>query len=133
MPNRILAIALTGLLVCALVSVPTASARAKPDKQTRLTEKVKSGIFKLGTGKDSLVAVKLRDKKVLVGYISEAKDETFVVSGEGPQSWDRSKDRDRNRDRRRNRAHRACPLSELLYRIDEFDGHRIVRACLSMC
>ena len=80
MPNRILAITLTGLLVCALVSVPTASARAKPDKQTRLTEKVKSGIFKLGTGKDSLVAVKLRDKKVLVGYISEAKDETFVVS-----------------------------------------------------
>ena len=80
MPNRILAIALTGLLVCALVSVPTASARAKPDKQTRLTEKVKSGIFKLGTGKDSLVAVKLRDKKVLVGYISEAMDDTFVVS-----------------------------------------------------
>lgn len=80
MPNRILAIALTGLLICALVSVPTASARARPDKQTRLTEKVKAGIFKLGTGKDSLVAVKLRDKKVLVGYISEAKDDTFVVS-----------------------------------------------------
>ena len=79
MPNRILAIALTGLLVVALVSVPTASASAKPDKQTRLTEKVKAGIFKLGTGKESLVALKLRDKKVLVGYISEAKDESFVV------------------------------------------------------
>lgn len=79
MPNRILTIALTGLLVFALVSVPTASASAKPDKQTRLTEKVKAGIFKLGTGKDSLVALKLRDKKVLVGYISEAKDESFVV------------------------------------------------------
>jgi hypothetical protein len=80
MPNRILASTLTALLIFALVSVPTASARAKPDKQTRLTEKVRAGILKLGTGKDSLVAVKLRDKKVLVGYISEAKDESFVVS-----------------------------------------------------
>lgn len=80
MHNRILAITLTGLMVCALVSVPSASARTKPDKQTKLTEKVKAGILKLGTGKDSLVAVKLRDKKVLVGYISEANDNSFVVA-----------------------------------------------------
>jgi hypothetical protein len=80
MPNRILAIALTGLLVCALVNVQPASARAKPDKQTRLTEKVKAGILKLGTGKDAMVAVKLRDNKVLVGYITEAKGDSFVVS-----------------------------------------------------
>lgn len=80
MHNRILAIALTGLMVCALVGVPTASASAKPDKQTKLTEKVKAGILKLGTGNDSLVAIKLRDKKVLVGYISEVKDDSFVVA-----------------------------------------------------
>ena len=80
MPNRILAITLTGLLVCALVSVQPASARAKPDKQARLTEKVKSGILKLGPGKDSFVALKLRDKKVLVGYVSEVNDDSFVVS-----------------------------------------------------
>ncbi|MEK6301792.1 MAG: hypothetical protein AABO41_13865 [Acidobacteriota bacterium] len=80
MHNRILAITLTGLLVCALVSVPSASASAKPDKQTKLTEKVKAGILKLGTGNDSLVAIKLRDKKVLVGYISEVKDDSFVVA-----------------------------------------------------
>ena len=80
MHNRILAITLTALLVCTLANVPSAWARTKPDKQTRLTEKVKAGILKLGTGKDSLVAVKLRDKKTLVGYISEAKDDSFVVS-----------------------------------------------------
>lgn len=80
MHNRILAITLTGLLVCTLASVPSASARTKPDKQTRLTEKVKAGILKLGTGNDSLVAIKLRDKKVLVGYISEVKDNSFVVA-----------------------------------------------------
>ena len=80
MPNRILAIALTGLLVCALVNVQSASARAKPDRQTRLTERVKAGILKLGTGKDAMVAVKLHDNKVLVGYITEAKDDSFVVS-----------------------------------------------------
>jgi hypothetical protein len=80
MYNRILAISLTGLLLCAVVSVPSASARTKPEKQARLTEKVKAGISKLGTGRDSLVAVKLRNKQVLVGYISEAKDTSFVVS-----------------------------------------------------
>ena len=80
MPNRILAVTLTGLLICALVNVQSVSASSKPDKQTRLTEKVKAGILKLGTGKDSRVALKLRDKKVLVGYISEANDNSFVVS-----------------------------------------------------
>ncbi|MFY9607410.1 MAG: hypothetical protein WAU45_02195 [Blastocatellia bacterium] len=80
MPTRILALTLTGLLICALVNVEPASARSKPDKQTRLTEKVKAGILKLGTGTDSRVALKLRDKKVLVGYISEVNDNSFVVS-----------------------------------------------------
>ncbi|HSF23963.1 MAG TPA: hypothetical protein VLE20_07035 [Blastocatellia bacterium] len=80
MPNRILALTLSGLLVCALVSVQPASAATRPDKQTRLTQKVKAGILKLGTGKDSRVALKLRDKKVLAGYISEMNDTSFVVS-----------------------------------------------------
>lgn len=80
MHNRILAISLTGFLVCALASVPAASASSKPEKQAKFTEKVKAGIMKLGTGKDSLVAVKLRDKKTLIGYVSEATDASFVVS-----------------------------------------------------
>ena len=78
--NRTLALTLTGLMICALVNVEPASASSKIEKQARLTAKVKAGIVKLGPGKDSRVALKLRDKKVLAGYISEVNDKSFVVS-----------------------------------------------------
>lgn len=78
--KRTLALTLTGLMICALVNVEPASASSKIEKQARLTAKVKAGIVKLGPGKDSRVALKLRDKKVLAGYISEVNDKSFVVS-----------------------------------------------------
>ena len=82
--NRILALTLTGLMMCALVDVEPASASSKLEKQARLAEKVKAGISKLGPGKDSRVALKLRDKKVLVGCISEVNPTSFVVSDPKP-------------------------------------------------
>jgi len=45
-------------------------------------EKVKVGILKLGTGAEARIAVKLRDKTTVKGYISEASDESFVVVDE---------------------------------------------------
>jgi hypothetical protein len=78
--NRTLALTLTGVMICALVNVEPASASSKLEKQARLTAKVKAGILKLGPGKDSRVALKLRDKKVLAGYISQVNDTSFVVS-----------------------------------------------------
>jgi uncharacterized membrane protein YhiD involved in acid resistance len=80
MLNRILSMTIAALMVACLVAVKPASARSKADKQTRLAEKVKSGIARLGAGKESIVAVKLRNKTTLVGYISEVKDDSFVVA-----------------------------------------------------
>ena len=60
--------------------VQTASARSKAEKQARFAEKVKAGVEKLGVGEESYVTVKLRDKTKLAGYISEAREESFVVT-----------------------------------------------------
>jgi len=56
------------------------SAKSAAEKQARFTEKVKAGIFKLGTGPQARVEVKLRDKTKLSGYISEANVTSFVVT-----------------------------------------------------
>ncbi len=60
--------------------VQTASARSKAEKQVRFAEKVKAGVEKLGVGEETYVRVKLRDKTKLAGYISEAREESFVVT-----------------------------------------------------
>ena len=80
MPKRVVALS----IVCALVltiSLPmSVSASSSAEKQSRFTEKVKTGIIKLGTGPNALVEVKLRDKTTLSGYISEANESSFVVT-----------------------------------------------------
>ncbi len=60
--------------------VQTASARSKAEKQARFAERVKACIVQLGVGEESYVTVKLRDKTKLAGYISEAREESFVVT-----------------------------------------------------
>lgn len=71
-------IMLAGLLL--LYCVHPASAMSKAEKQAQRTEEVKSGILKLGVGTDTRVTIKLRDHAKLVGYITEAKDESFIVT-----------------------------------------------------
>jgi hypothetical protein len=80
MIKRLLAFALAGILIHAATSAQTALAGAKTDKPTRLAEKVRAGIAKLGTGPSALVEVKLRDKTQVSGYISEADANSFVVT-----------------------------------------------------
>ena len=41
---------------------------------------MRAGILKLGVGPDARVAIKLRDNVKLAGYISEVKDDSFVVT-----------------------------------------------------
>jgi len=79
MPKKFLSLLLAGLLI-QLISVQSASASPLPDKQTKLAEKVKEGVSKLGVGQDARVELKLRDKTKLTGYISEVKEDSFVVS-----------------------------------------------------
>lgn len=41
--------------------------------------KVKTGIAKLGTGQESLVKIKLKDKSKINGYVSEINENDFTV------------------------------------------------------
>jgi hypothetical protein len=77
--KKILTLTLAGLLIQA-VCVRPASAASKEEKQAQRTEKVRAGILRLGVGTDARVAIKLRDDVKLAGYISEARDESFVVT-----------------------------------------------------
>lgn len=79
MYKRILTITLAALLIQA-VCVKPASAASKEEKQAQRTEKVRAGIQGLGVGTSARVAIKLRDDVKLAGYVSEANNDSFVVS-----------------------------------------------------
>src|SRR5438270_12210317 len=73
-----MAIALVTLMLYVSYS-QTWLSHGTPEKEARFAEKVKAGVAKLGTGKDALVKVKLRDGTKLFGYVREANDNSFVV------------------------------------------------------
>jgi hypothetical protein len=71
------------VLLLNLVGVsPAYAAGVKQDKEERKAEKIKAGILKLGTGKEARVAVRLKNRSIVEGYVSEASDKTFTVVGE---------------------------------------------------
>lgn len=74
--RRILSLSLIGLVLNLFFLHTTAAAGSKGEK---LAAKVKAGIAKLGTGKESLVKVKLRDKTKISGYVSEITEDDFTV------------------------------------------------------
>lgn len=84
--RKLLSALLVGLLIQLACIQPASAAPIKEDKDARFAEKVKAGIAKLGTGPQSLVEVKLRDKRKLSGYIGEAADDYFVVVDAGGSS-----------------------------------------------
>src|SRR4051794_6098012 len=49
-------------------------------KDAARAEKVHTQVWKLGTGRDALVRVELRDKTKLDGYLSEAGADSFTVT-----------------------------------------------------
>ena len=63
-----------------LCVVQTASAKSKEEKQEQITQKVKTGISKLGVGRDARIEITLRDRTKLAGYVSEVKDESFTIT-----------------------------------------------------
>ncbi|MCA1816605.1 MAG: hypothetical protein LC746_09405 [Acidobacteria bacterium] len=78
MIERTLAIALAcSLLVSA--AAPLASAQTTKQDAKRAA-RWRELLSSYGTGKDSVVAVRLRDKSELKGYLSEKDDESFVVT-----------------------------------------------------
>jgi len=80
MAKRTVAVLVACLLTLPMISQQPALAISKPDKEAALAQKVKAGIEKLGTGEQSRVSLKLRDKTKLAGYISEIGNESFVVT-----------------------------------------------------
>ena len=79
MIKKILMVVIAGLLIQA-VCVQPASAASKAERDAQRAEKVKAGILKLGVGTDARVAIKLRDKMKLAGYVTEVSDGSFVVT-----------------------------------------------------
>ena len=79
--ERVLCLVLVGFLL-SVAGVRPAYAGSKEEKETRLAEKVKEGISKIGTGAAAHVEVKLRDKTKLKGYVSEAGEDSFVIVDE---------------------------------------------------
>ena len=77
--KKLLTITLVTLVVQLTCVKTTVLAHGTAEKEARFAEKVKAGIAKLGTGKDALVKVKLRDGAKLDGYVSEASESSFVV------------------------------------------------------
>ena len=57
-----------------------AFAATSAEKEARRAEKVRTQLFKLGTGSDARIKVILRDKTRLEGFVSEAGADTFAVT-----------------------------------------------------
>ena len=76
--KKTLSFILIGLLLN-LACYSTARANTNSEKAAKFAAKVKTAIAKLGTGAETSVKVKLRDKKKIKGYVSEVKENSFVV------------------------------------------------------
>ena len=78
MLKKVCSLILSALLMQA-AAIP-AFAGSSAEKDAKRAEKVRTQIAKLGTGKDALVRLELRDKTKLEGYVSEVGAEGFVVT-----------------------------------------------------
>ncbi|HEX5734576.1 MAG TPA: hypothetical protein VF131_17205 [Blastocatellia bacterium] len=79
MLKKVTTIAVTLLVALTLTGQREAFASSKAERQARATEKVKSGILKLGVGEQARVTVKMNNKTKVAGYISEIQNDHFVV------------------------------------------------------
>lgn len=75
-----LLIMMVACLMVSAVSVRPVAASSNAEKEVRFAGKVKLGVEKLGSGRDTRVEVKLRDKTRLKGYVSEISENEFVVT-----------------------------------------------------
>lgn len=79
MQKSLTAISIAVALFLTIAFPAAVSAKSVAEKRNRLTERVKAGILRLGTGPHARVEVKLTDKAKLSGYISEANEMSFVL------------------------------------------------------
>ena len=77
--KKLLTMIVAGLVLTA-VSVRPVAASSNAEKEVRFAGKVKTGIEKVGSGRDTRIEVKLRDKTRIKGYVSEIGETEFVVT-----------------------------------------------------
>jgi len=75
-----LSLALAGSLFFMQLGAQSVSAKSKAEKETVFAAKVKASVAKLGVGKEARITVKLRDKTRVSGYISQADEDSFVIT-----------------------------------------------------
>jgi hypothetical protein len=81
MLKKFIALTLVGLLFSMTSALSAfANSNSKMEREAKETQKVKDGVFKLGTGEKARIEVKLKDKTKLAGYISDAKEERFTIT-----------------------------------------------------
>ena len=78
MQKKILSIFLIGLLIN-IWGIQSIAAQTQ-DKEAQSAEKVKTKIARLGVGEKARVSLTLKDNTQLKGYISENKENEFVVA-----------------------------------------------------
>ena len=78
MLKKVCSVIISALLLQA-AAVP-AFAKSSAEKEAKRVEKVRAQLAKLGTGRDAVVRVELRDKTKLEGYVSEVGAESFVIT-----------------------------------------------------
>lgn len=78
--RKSIAYVLISALFASLFVAPSALAKTKEDKALEHAAKVRTEIAKLGTGTDARIAVKLRDKSKVAGYVSQVGEEAFVIT-----------------------------------------------------
>jgi hypothetical protein len=80
MLKKSLARILIGALLCSYIVMPCAYASSQEKKALEHAAKVKAAVAKLGTGPNARIAIKLRDKTTVAGYVSQVGEESFVVT-----------------------------------------------------
>lgn len=78
--TRQLSLMLSGALLLVLCATPNTFAQSQDKKTLERAAKVKTEIAKLGTGKDARIAIKLRDKTQVAGYVSQVGEDSFVIA-----------------------------------------------------
>ena len=78
--RKSIAYVLISALFASLFVAPCAYASSQEKKALERAAKVKAAVAKLGTGPDARIAVKLRDKTTVAGYVSQVGDDSFVVT-----------------------------------------------------
>jgi hypothetical protein len=76
--KKVCSLVLSALLLQA-AAIP-AFAATNAEKEAKRADKVRTQLFKLGTGADARIQVVLRDKTKLEGFVSEAGADTFAVT-----------------------------------------------------